>query len=224
MNWVFEQSPTTANDRLVLIAIADEADDDGTNAYPSVDRIAMKARLNKRTTMRCLERLEAAGELIVHRPEKRGRGHYNTYVVVMEKGDNLSPIGTARKGDTESEKGRETARSDAQSVLDPLTLSAKALDPRPASRATRIADPFLLTPSMQQWAASDVPTVDVRAETAKFVDHFRGSGTRKLDWEATWRNWMRRAAENKHTGGSARPSRSERTAAAIDNVRAMFPA
>lgn len=135
LNWVFEQSPTTGNDRLVLIAIADEADDDGTNAYPSVDRISRKARVNKRTTMRCLARLEETGTLIVNRPERRGRGHFNTYVVVMEapaSGDRVTPDATgretARKGDSED---RERARKGApMSALDPLPLGSYEPDPQ----------------------------------------------------------------------------------------------
>lgn len=83
LSWVLDNSEAPGNDRLVLIAIADEADDDGANAYPSIDRIARRARVNKRTTMRALERLEASGELVVDRPLVTGRGHHNRYAVVM---------------------------------------------------------------------------------------------------------------------------------------------
>lgn len=123
--WVYEHSEATGNERLVLLAIADEADDDGTNGHPGIDRIAHKARVNKRTTMRCIDRLEAAGRLVVHRPEVKGRGHFNTYVVVMAegvKGGTLAPA--------PPEKGREKARNGAQPYLagtrptDPLTPSA----------------------------------------------------------------------------------------------------
>ncbi|KFA39987.1 hypothetical protein DF22_003424, partial [Xylella fastidiosa] len=42
--------------------------------------------------------------------------------------------------------------------------------------------------------------VDGRYEAEKFRDYWRsvaGAKGRKQDWEATWRNWIRRAAENK---------------------------
>ena len=81
--WVLWDSPSTGNDRLVLIAIADEADDEGRNAFPSYDTIARKARIDKRTAMRSVDRLEAGGELLVKRPDRAGRGHHNRYVVVM---------------------------------------------------------------------------------------------------------------------------------------------
>ncbi|WP_369210760.1 hypothetical protein [Xylella fastidiosa] len=42
--------------------------------------------------------------------------------------------------------------------------------------------------------------VDGRYEAEKFRDYWRsvaGAKGRKQDWEATWRNWIRRAAEDK---------------------------
>ncbi|HHW4670718.1 MAG TPA: YdaU family protein [Xylella fastidiosa subsp. multiplex] len=57
------------------------------------------------------------------------------------------------------------------------------------------------------WVPSEVDVlyatqqgVDGRYEAEKFRDYWRsvaGAKGRKQDWEATWRNWIRRAAENK---------------------------
>lgn len=119
--WVYEHSEATGNDRLVLLAIADEADDDGTHGHPGIERISHKARVPKRTTMRCLDRLEAAGRLVVERPEVKGRGHFNTYVVVMtegQKGATLAPQPVP-------EKGREKARKGAQ----PYLIGTRPIDP-----------------------------------------------------------------------------------------------
>lgn len=52
---------------------------------------------------------------------------------------------------------------------------------------------------MRTWGRENFPQVDGEKETAKFVDHFRAQpGQRgvKTDWLATWRNWIRRAAES----------------------------
>lgn len=81
--WVFHESPCTGNDRLVLLAIADEAGDDGTNGHPGYRLIATKARLHTDTVKRAVRRLERGGELLVLRPEVYGRGRFNRYVVVM---------------------------------------------------------------------------------------------------------------------------------------------
>ena len=62
-------------------------------------------------------------------------------------------------------------------------------------RATRIPEPFIVTPDMRKWASGEVPGVDVDHATRMFVDYWRaesGQKATKRDWVATWRNWLRR--------------------------------
>jgi DNA-binding Lrp family transcriptional regulator len=86
MMHVWWNSPASGNDRLVLLAIADEADDDGRNAFPSVRRLADKVNCHTATVLRSVLRLEQAGELEVVRvdPDHRGRGDVNKYRVAMK--------------------------------------------------------------------------------------------------------------------------------------------
>lgn len=84
MAWVFHDcAVTTSTDRLVLLALADEADDDGLHAFPSVDLLAVKARVHRATALRAVARLEAGGELLVLRPSTRGRGKHNRYALCL---------------------------------------------------------------------------------------------------------------------------------------------
>lgn len=99
---VFHHSQSTGNDRLVLLAIADEANDDGGNAFPSMRRLALKANCNKDTVSEAIKRLEALGELEVKRPTKRGPGQYNQYrVVVQSSGNPGQPTGSVKEGSIE---------------------------------------------------------------------------------------------------------------------------
>lgn len=63
----------------------------------------------------------------------------------------------------------------------------------PSGRATRIPESFALTPERRLvGVAENLP--DVERVFAKFVDHWRakaGAAGRKVDWDATWRNWCR---------------------------------
>ena len=62
MNWVMESAPTRdATALLVLYALADRANDDGTAAFPSQDWIAQRARCSVRTVRRKLKDLETEG-------------------------------------------------------------------------------------------------------------------------------------------------------------------
>ena len=75
----------------------------------------------------------------------------------------------------------------------------------PRKRGTRIPDDFHVTADMVTWARERCPHVDGRLETEKFVNYWRaktGKDATKLDWEATWRNWMLRAAERPGTAAA----------------------
>jgi hypothetical protein len=82
MNWVWANSPTSGNERLVLLALADACSrDDGTGCWPSAATIARKANISDRTVRRVITRLEVEGHLIVHRGGGR-TGSTNSYTVV----------------------------------------------------------------------------------------------------------------------------------------------
>ena len=71
--------------------------------------------------------------------------------------------------------------------------------PAPSKRGTRLPDTFTITADMLTWAATHAPGVDVEIASAKFVDYWRAQpGQRgvKVDWIATWRNWLRRESED----------------------------
>lgn len=62
--------------------------------------------------------------------------------------------------------------------------------------ATKPPDSFEVTDEMAQWAVSQGLSAErVLPETEKCLDHFRGAGVSKADWQATWRNWIRKSVE-----------------------------
>lgn len=73
--WVWKYSKTTGNDRLLLLAIADHAGDDGDHAWPSVKTLADKATCSERTVQRRIQHLEEIGCLTV----VRGAGQNGTH-------------------------------------------------------------------------------------------------------------------------------------------------
>ena len=88
---------------LILLAIADFADDEGM-AYPSISTLAKKARLSRRHTQRILRRLVRVKELIIH-PGKGQHGS-NLYQVTLCQGDNMSGVTSdAQGGDISCHKG-----------------------------------------------------------------------------------------------------------------------
>jgi thiol-disulfide isomerase/thioredoxin len=81
MSWVWDYSPVGGNDRLMLLAIADNADDTGANAWPSIATLARKTRVDERTVQRIIRRLTDGGHLKVE--ATAGGRRSNRYTVVM---------------------------------------------------------------------------------------------------------------------------------------------
>ncbi len=76
-------------------------------------------------------------------------------------------------------------------------------------RGTRLPDIYPISDEMRAWVREHAPDVSPQ-EHEKFCDYWRGvAGQRgvKLDWFATWRNWMRKAQEDAtpHRPASAHP-------------------
>jgi hypothetical protein len=71
-------------------------------------------------------------------------------------------------------------------------------------RTTQAPTSLPVTDGLRIWATDHRITVDLEAETDKMLDHFRGNGKPMKDWEATRRNWLRKAQEwavnNPHRG------------------------
>ncbi|SDP98498.1 helix-turn-helix domain-containing protein [Lentzea jiangxiensis] len=73
---VWEYAPAAGNELLLLLAIADQANDLGAEAWPSIDTLARRTRLNPRTVQRLLRKLVSAGLLCI---EPGGGRRSNTY-------------------------------------------------------------------------------------------------------------------------------------------------
>lgn len=82
MTWVWEHSQAKGNDRLVLLAIADNANHDGGNAFPGHPELMRKTLLPRSTIYACIDRLIELGEL-EREVAGGGRGRRTVYRVTM---------------------------------------------------------------------------------------------------------------------------------------------
>lgn len=98
----------------------------------------------------------------------------------------------------EREAARErskAARAKAAAARGEKTPVKAPAASQPRSRPTRLPDGFAIDAEMREWAKTEVPYFDIDKETRVFIDYWQGKATNatKLDWAATWRNWMRKA-------------------------------
>ncbi|MGN6199104.1 hypothetical protein [Humibacter sp.] len=102
------------------------------------------------------------------------------------------------------------------------TLATDVANGGPRKRGARIPDDFAVTPEMAAWARENCPNVDGRRSTEMFVNYWRaktGRDATKLDWPATWRNWMLRDQENAHRN-TGRLTRDEENLAVVARLAA----
>jgi hypothetical protein len=185
ISWVLKHSPSTLGDRLVLLSLADKAEEDGTEARPSVATLALEARLSARQVQRCLRNLEGRGEI-----EKTGTYRYpgqrhgvNVYRVAM-KGDNLSPL-EVTKGDMNGSQ-RVTPTSPNPS-LEPVLDQTLAAAPR-VSRNHPMWDPIWdkLTEGF-----GPATTKDAQSRRAKAVKALVEAGATPEDVIVRGKRWRR---------------------------------
>jgi hypothetical protein len=120
----------------------------------------------------------------------------------------VAPV--ARQGDAASraqvDNPSSSLRSEGYPPVKPIGLTA----PRGAeARGTRLPDGWRPDEAGLAYAAGQLGmNVDPERELDRFRDYWRavpGAKGRKMDWPATWRNWVRRAAENLPRKAHERP-------------------
>src|SRR3990167_8791449 len=84
MSLVFE-APLPPNEKIVMLALADYADDTGGNVRPSVDRLVVKTTMSRSTVRRMLDRLEKYGYLSVEKkPRQHQPAHYRINLTALQ--------------------------------------------------------------------------------------------------------------------------------------------
>ena len=95
---------------------------------------------------------------------------------------------------------------------------------KPKARGTRLPADWIPDPGVIEAMREECPTVDLKAEHRKFTDHWAaasGANAAKRDWNAAWRNWIRRAAEKYPSGNQAAgrpPAATRKVAAGMDLI------
>jgi hypothetical protein len=105
-NWVWKNSRSTGTARLVLLAIAHEADAGG-NTTMSVLELARKSTLSERTAQTAARELERLGEIEVW--ARAGDHRRNGYRMIAFMGAGAAPIKGAGYAPKHSPKGADTA-------------------------------------------------------------------------------------------------------------------
>lgn len=121
--------------------------------------------------------------------------------------DGLPSDGDRNPDASESESTRPDPTGPDQP--EPNLNRGASRDKSRSDRATRLPDGWNPEPDSKLKAEADQAGVNMARELERFRDHFTaapGAKGRKVDWQATWRNWIRRSIDDRpRQNGSARP-------------------
>lgn len=85
----------------------------------------------------------------------------------------------------------------------PVPTTAKAVVREPRSRAIALPVDWMPDRAVINAMKAECPGADLEGEHRKFVDWAHANGKTMRDWNAAWRNWVRRAAEGPGIGRRA---------------------
>lgn len=158
--------------------------------------------------------------------------------------DNLQPLCTScnsSKGPATADHRPQNWRASVQRTLSERSTNQKpvtsnqekpraeslAASPPTTKRAARLPADWQLPQAWGEWAQAERqwPADEVRRVSALFADHWRGKGEARADWEATWRNWVRRERGNAAPRSDAKTeSRNAFAASILGDVNHEQPA
>lgn len=227
--WAMRQMTGSPGAKLVLLALSDHLNRDTGRCFPKVETLAVECEMSVRSVKTHLQRLKGLGLIMwehTRRPDgSQGPSAYellmtDTRVQILHppraniaptpvqnlhppRAESAPPVEPGSEPRTTNTPPTPPRGSDADAPHDDTPLQAPPKTPR--TRGTRLPPDWQPGPDLIAWARTECPTTH-RADSDAFCDYWHAQpGTKgmKLDWPATWRNWMRR--EHQRRNHTTRP-------------------
>lgn len=215
--WAKRQKTGSTSAKLILLLLADYAGTD-YSCYPSVRKLAEEGEMGESTVRAATKLLAELGLIrVFYRHRTSGLRRSSRYQLLVDGPDTAEPdaddwadyrriSADAMRQDSadDAPDSGASARQISADIPhgDPSLKEPPALIPGAprVERSTRLPEDFQPDEKMRAWFAAEnlSAAIDGKREHEKFVDYWRGcpgAKGRKQDWPATWRNWMRTAAE-----------------------------
>lgn len=215
MSWAMSQRIVTDPPaRHVLLCLANYAGADGSAAFPSVARLVEDTGLSERTIRGKLDLLLELGAIrpgnraIVAAYIERADRRPLCFDLCMERGAAAAP--GAERGAADDVNGVQLAPERGAGAAPKPSVNHPPKPSPSGGRASRLPADWVLPDDWRDWAATETgwPEERIRRVADKFRDYWHGVGGqrgRKLDWQATWRNWVRSDLERSQ-GAGGRPA------------------
>ena len=125
--------------------------------------------------------------------------------------ETVASMSRNRRESVATGEGEKARRGGGEKQTSTEFVGARKRGTQKQQRGTRLdPDSFVPSATTRQTILTEKPNLDLAGEHRKFCDYWIGiSGQRgtKLDWDATWRNWMRNA--DTRTNGNRRQQETD---------------
>lgn len=208
MSAVFESKTLGPTERLVMLALADHADDEG-KCYPSILRLCERTGLSERAVQNNVKKLADAGYLSVH--IGGGKGNANLYFVSPNPAAD-APRTKCTPAPDAPQTPHEVRPNPAPDAPEP---SGTIIEPSIEAAPRRRRKPEVPIPD--GWVPNERNIADaqergftaweIEDEADKFRNHHTSKGTLFRDWDAGWRTWLGKARQfqGRRVAGQAAP-------------------
>lgn len=214
MSAIFESETLGPTERLVMLALADHADDDG-RCYPSIARLCQRTGLSERAVQTNIRKLVDQGYIRI--VLGGGKGNSNLYFISANPAADAprrkcTPAADAPQTPQEMrpnpaadapEPSRTTIEPSEDPPLPPQTEDV------PSKRRRACALPADWVPSERNIAdahSRNFTDQEIRHEAERFRDYHLAKGTTFKDWDAGWRTWLGNARKFATSRAMARGS------------------
>lgn len=182
--WKLDLSST---DKIVLLALADWSNDDG-HCWPSLSQLQAKSGLSERAVRMAIGRLRDAGHLT--RDERIGKG----VVYTIHPGTSCPPASNAPRHEMPKTPARRAPNTSGTTKPQKATPSSGKRASKPTPKPSRVPSNFqpnVKPDSITGKAMANWPPGELEEQVEHFVDRHTTQGTTSLDWQASWRTWVK---------------------------------
>lgn len=222
--------------KFLLVALCDHANDDGV-CWPGQDSLAQKCSMTEKTIGRHIEWLEARGYLRSQRRQEGRKRLSDCYFIDLDAPQEPDILEPDNLEGSKLEGSKTSPKNPTICPHEPDNLSGSfndepSIEPsvnrQVRARATRIPENWEPSEKLITWTREKAPHWTPEKfclVLEKFKNYWlaaSGKNASKLDWDATWRNWVLSDLEREPSAPTQSTRYQSNLAAAAEAKRRLF--
>ena len=185
-NSVWLHSKATGRTKLTLLAIADHQGEQG--AWPSISTLAKMTNSSERSVKRDIQELQSMGELTVQAQQAPMSGQYKTNLYWVTLPDIEFKSGVTDRHPSGSGVTNQVSRGDKSGKSGVTGSGTQNLN----RNLKKHGEPYSPSDDFQKELELKFPGVNIQKNVESFNDWAEAKGATYKNWDAAFRNWIRK--------------------------------